>query len=268
MADSAVSQAEYDALVRRVNELNAKLDAVNAATARSKRLSLVMTILIAGSAVLGVWLLLSPFIQIYNNPEPYKAELKTAANEELFPALRDEFKAIMEKSAPALKDVAINAYKENEEKLAGALDSESKILVANITKFGQEQYDARRTRIEHNVMTKLQEVAPELKSDKDTELIMKNLQRATDDAVTMALDKHFSNHIKSVVSIQESLQAFPVPDTVSSMSDAELREELTTSVMGYVQRILLPQVSEETRGFLNGANVPAAAATTPAVQNQ
>ncbi|CAN5448132.1 hypothetical protein BH09SUM1_BH09SUM1_06020 [soil metagenome] len=267
MADSSVSPADYENLNRRVNELNAKLDAVSAANASTKKLSLVMTILIAVAAIVGVYILLDPFIQIYKAPGPYQTAIIARAQAELLPTIQAQLQEVITKNAEPLSAIAWKEYKDHESEVVGALGEEGKAMASEVAKFGTDEYEKRRVRLESGIMERLKKEAPALASEEDSEKIMINLKKAVDEAVVMALNEHLTDHITSVSNISEAIQAFPVPEDVHSMSDEELREELTTSIMSYVQRMMVPQMTEGGQEVMNGMmSTPAEDATndTPA----
>lgn len=109
--------ADLDDLERRISDLGRKVDEASQANASAKTTARIITVLIAITAIIGVWMLISPFYEAYKNPEPYKRAITTELQENVGPQLQADIQSSLEKVAPEVGRLATAQFQARYEDL-------------------------------------------------------------------------------------------------------------------------------------------------------
>jgi predicted protein tyrosine phosphatase len=144
----------------------------------------------------------------------------------------------------------MDIYGKREQEVLAKGYNQVELFLNNMTEFGTEQFETRRSRIEGAVIDKLKDEIPELRDEEDAETIMANAAAAMNAAVERSLDTHFKVHIRAVNNIANNLIILDIPDDLEAMDDFELREELNNALGAYAGQALRQFLNPESREFL------------------
>jgi hypothetical protein len=249
-ADGSVSASDSQELSRRINELNAKLDAAVAANATSKNVLRVVGIAVAVSAIAGVYMILSPFVEAYKDRDKYQKVIMKELQESVLPELQAEGKLLIDKSVPKLQEVAIAKWQEREEQVLAAGYAEVEAFLETMQNFAENEIKTRRERVETVVTEKLKDAVPELRNEAEAEVILTNAAASINNAVEQIMVEQLGTHIKHVNNIANNLAVFPVPERYKAMDDLALREELTNALGAYATKAFRNFLNPETKEYL------------------
>ncbi|MBI1290788.1 hypothetical protein GC173_06035 [bacterium] len=249
-ADGPVSSGDQQDVSRRIDELNAKLDAAMAANATAKNVTRAVGILVAAAAVVGVYMILSPVYTAYQNRATFQDAMVKEIQATVVPAVEEEGKALLKEAIPMLQSVAMKKYQEREQEILAKSYNEVEAFLSEMHEFGANEFETRRVRIENSIIEKLKDEAPELRDQEEAEKIMANAAAAMNSAVERSLNTHFKVHIDSVNRIGNNLGVLEIPKEIEEMDDLALREELTNSLGVYATTALRHFLNPESREFL------------------
>ena len=249
-ADGPVSSGDQQDVARRIDELNAKLDAALAANATAKNVTRAVGVLVTASALVGVYMILSPVKAAYDN----RAEFQKAISEELtsrvIPAAEEEGKLLLKEAVPLLQKVAVEQYTKRENEILAKSYNQVELFLNNMTEFGTTEFETRRTRIEGAIIDKVKTEVPELNNQEDAERVIANAAAGINGAVERSLATHFKVHIDAVNRIANNLSILEIPQEMQDMDDLAIREELTNALGVNSTKALRHFLNEDSREFL------------------
>jgi len=265
---------ETDALARRIGELHAKLDATTATVGTTKNIARVLTVALIFSAVFGVYMLVSPFADAYNNPKPYKEALETDFRDRIRPTLEKEIKDSVQKTVPQVQQLISKKLTERYEEVTNALTMQTQVFLDEMKDFSEKELTSRIEKLNKSVHTRIVKEIPQLADEDIANLVVGNAQVAMERAVQRIVDEHLAVHMTTVSSIESELHSFPIPDHFKQMGNSQLSEELVSKMTIYSTNMLRSSLSANQKGFLqhlaSDPNAPATenapAATQPATE--
>jgi tetrahydromethanopterin S-methyltransferase subunit G len=249
-ADGPVSPGDAQEIARRIDQLNAKLDTALAANATAKNVTRVVGIVVAAAAVLGVWMIASPLIDAYKDIDKYQSIIQKDLQDNVVPVIEAEVKATLSKAVPALQAVAGETWSAREEEITSKAYNQVETFLTNMTEFGTNEFETRRTRIEAKLIDRLKDEVPELRDEEQAETILANASLAMNLAVERTMNTHFRVHLESVNNIANNLTIIDVPDDLEAMDDLDLRTELTNALGAYATQALRQFLNKDSREFL------------------
>lgn len=252
-----------DAVADRIARLNRKMDEAQAAHARSKTVGRIMTVLVVVAAFSGVYMLLSPFAEAYQNPEPYKKAFGEEFQSSILPKIQDEMGKNGKRIATEVKDEVVKKLESRKDEIFGAVDTEMRAFVTNLQEHGTKEFETRRAAIRSHIEKTLVADVPELKDPAKTEVIMANASAGMDAAVQRLMNKHLSQHMQHMLSIEQRINEFPVPDEVSKMTNDQLSQAMVDQMGTYAMLVFRSSLAPSTKETLKQIGEPAPAASTP-----
>lgn len=252
MAESnAPASGDMEAIAKRVEELNRRLDAANSAVAKQKTISIAMTFVIVIVAVIGVVMIFLPIKEAYDNQEAYATALQEVFSDRLQPELealvQDEELA---ETAQEVGDLVFQKLQERQDEAYGKVSAEVEDFVTVMQAWGENEYETRKNRMTEYIEVKLKEEVPVLEDPENQEEILANLHDALNNIVDKVMMEHLRPHIEHVNSIDRQLREYPIPDDILNMDDLELMDALTNELGVYAMEVLRNNLDPETRRAL------------------
>lgn len=254
MADSASKGGEsLDALAARIDRLNQKMDQAKSAAGTAKAVSIVVAIVIAAAAIIGILILLGPLRAAFNNPEPYREALLAEFQDSVRPAIEAEIKANSERILKEVGNSAQAAFQARQEELFIGVNDELRTFTENMQEWGVDQIQTRRQRVRDYIEKAVVAEVPELQDPDKTELILSNAAGAMDSVVTRIMDEYLSGHMALMANIETQIAQFPIPEEYQDMSEDELTQEMVNQLGIYAMSVFADTINPQTRDFLRAA---------------
>jgi len=241
---------DYDALERRLAELNGKLDAVAQANTGAKLTARLVTVVIVIAAVGGVYLLLRPAIDAYNNPKPYQDALAEEFKTRVFPEISTELQESVKTIGPEVRQLVIKRIESRYEDVVKVVDFEARELVTSLKDHTQTELSGSVTELEAGLKDRITKAVPEIADEANRETVIGNAAVGIENAVKRVVEETFERHITTLNQIELKLLEIPVPDSVKKMDDEELAMELQRALSEYAFAILQHSFSPETKQVL------------------
>lgn len=258
-ADAGSPIQGNDAVADRLAKLNRKMDEAQAAAARAKTVGRVMTVLVVVAAFTGVYLLLKPLADAYQNPEPYKKAFQEEFEASILPRLQEEMGKNGQRIALEVKDEVVKKVQARQEEIFGAVDTEMRAFVTNLQDHGTKEFETRQATIRKHIEETLLADVPELKDPEKADTIMANASAAMDGAVQRLMNQHLAQHMEHMLSIERRINEYPVPEDVARMSDDELSQAMVDSLGQYAMLIFRSSLAPSTKDALRQVAEPAPA---------
>lgn len=250
-ADAKASgSGDFEVLQRRLDELDAKFDAVSAANATNKTMSRIVAVVIVIAAVFGVYLIVSPFLKAWQDRESYVVAMETEFKERILPALQVEVEESMKSVGPEVTDLVVKRLQERQEDVVRAIDLESGILMNNLQTYLETTLADNVVEIEMEMKKRLNEMVPEMQDETKREEILAAAVGAVENAVNRSVEEHLGSHIESLVSIETQIHQVEVPTSIKEMSESELADEMNRALAEYAILILRQVLTPETKEML------------------
>ena len=245
------AEIEAGVVIDQTRRLNEKLAAMKAATRSVKRTGRLMAVLVAVVAIAGVYLLLSPLLSAYNNPEPHQNAFKIEVENQILPALQTESQTLLTSVGPdILQAIQQNASNRLPE-IATKLEQEGQALAEELSVAGKQRLLSRAEKMQIRLEKTLAKEIPQSADPEKAELILTNGQKAAQNALDRFLQTYLKDHINAVTNLQIRIEKFPVPKRIREMSDDELREYLTETLGAYATRQMRAAKSPQMKEFLH-----------------
>lgn len=242
--------ADLDDLERRISDLSRKVDEASRASASAKTTGRIITVLIAITAIIGVWMLVSPFYEAYKNPEPYKRAITAELTENVGPQISSHVQKSLEKVGPEVGRLAVDQFQARYEDLVKVLEAETLGLIENLRAFTETELSETVVNVEIEIQNSLATLVPELMDEDQREIILGNAMVAMEGAVKDIIDAKLSNHITLLSEIETKLLQFPIPTEISQRSNDELAADLNDLLGQYSVIALRRTLAPEQKAFL------------------
>lgn len=250
-ADGPASESkDLQTLEQRLEELNRKVDEVNSAQSSVKLTSRLVAVVIVIAAVIGVYMLISPFITAYKNKEVYTAAMGEQFNDRIIPVLEEELQATLQVAGPEVADLVWKRLESRQEDIVKAIDLESGAFVQEVQAHLEDSLADNVVEVELYIRARLNEMVPELSDPDVRDVVLANGIGAVEAAVRMAVTDRLEGHIQTLGDIETEMLAFEVPETLDQMSDMELSEELNRALAEYAVLVLRRSFSPGTKEML------------------
>ncbi len=236
----AASGAGNTDIAHELERLETKLAEAERAAAGVKSVSRGMTIVLV-IVILGlVWLLLSPMVGLFRDPEPLQAELAKALETRIAPQVADEAKLFAREVLPDLQTKAAAVADSRRAEILATIETEYMLLFTNLQdristmvveyseEMAQEQYDrlvAAFPEIEE--LDKFTD--PSRPDTKKSELIIGSLEPVSHRLAA----EFFESHFEGLARLEIEFNRFEVPAEVEVMSDAELQDYASRLAVEY-----------------------------------
>ena len=254
-ADTPASGSGDQAAVEaRLDELNRKLEQVNAANSSAKVTSRLIAVVIVIVAVFGVYLLVQPFISAFRDEErkqEYMTALQSELEERVLPLVQEEARASLKTAGPEVADLVWKRVKEREEDVVKAVDLEAGLFVENLQAFTEQALADAVVNVQLHIEQTLADKYPELTDEETRTLVLGNATNAVESAVQRTVDERLGDHLQKLSVIETKLAQFPIPDPVAQMSDTELSEEMNRALAEYAILTLSQTLSPEAKDTLS-----------------
>jgi len=245
------AEMEVGAVGDQARRLNEKLAAMKAASRTVKRTGRLMAVLVAVVAIGGVYMLLSPLLSAYNNPEPYQSAFRTEVEKQVLPALITESQTLLKTVGPDILQAIQQKASRRLPEITTKLEQEGRALVQELSAEAKQRLSGRSEKILSRLEKRLAEEIPQAADPKTAELILTNGHKAAQSALDRFLQTYLKDHLNSVTNLQSRIEKFPVPKHIQEMSDDQLREYLTETMGAYATRQMRAAQSPQMKEFLH-----------------
>jgi hypothetical protein len=248
-----MSQEDVQAMesaLKRVKDLNRRLAEVNAAVKQSKLISLILTLLLVVAAIGGVYNLLRPFISAYQNPKPYQDAFLTELQTNVMPEVQRQMQEVLSTTGRDVLKLSVDRFLERREDLQRAVEAETALLMADLGEFAEKTLADQVVNFEVKVTETFARIAPQLNDPEKRDVIIGNASVALEAAVRRIVNDRLSDHINSLLHIEQMLLDYPVPEELKAMSDTELQQKLLDDLSAYAIATLKRTIGPETKQFL------------------
>ncbi|MCB2156678.1 hypothetical protein KQI84_17515 [bacterium] len=232
-----------DALQKQLERIDAKIDQMEQASARSKIISRLMTVLIALTAIIMVLLLVKPILQgtlSKEGREPYRAEFERTFKEQIQPMVQDEAKQLAKEVLPVYQEAAMKASETKLPKAISTFESEWQILYGDLQTDLQDRIQVAQEDIVEHQHKRLLEEFPDLKDEAKTEVVLGNLADASSRVSDRIITELFTSHYRAIDRLELNFNSIEVPDHIHSMNDDELGNHVKDLVAEMVALKLHP----------------------------
>lgn len=248
-----MSQEDVQAMesaLKRVKDLNRRLAEVNSAVKQSKLISLILTLLLVVAAIGGVYNLLRPFISAYQEPKPYQDAFLAELQTNVMPEVQKQVQEVLSTTGRDVLKLSADRFMERREDLQKAVEAETALLMADLGEFAETTLADQVVNFEVKVTETFAKVAPQLNDPEKRDVIIGNAAVALEAAVRRIVNDRLSDHINSILNIEQMLVDYPVPEGLKAMSDTELQDKLLDDLSVYAVATLKRTFGPETKQFL------------------
>jgi len=232
--------------------LSQKLDLLQKETRSTKKVTRIMVILVVISALVGIYMIVSPLLSAYRNPEPYQQALLGEFEKRILPEMQKETEAMIRAAGPDIWEDVKKNVNERRPELAAKVGEEWTILMDDLQSKIQERFINKGEEFTELLQERLKQEVPLAADQEKSELIMANTYKATENAVSRVLEEHFSSHVDTVTRIQTRIAKFPVPEELKEKNEEQLSDLLILRISDFLSQTIQMSMSPEMEKFVLG----------------
>ncbi len=249
MSDSSSPDAQ--GVEQRLETINKKMDEAQSANSSAKNAGRIVTIVVVIAALIGMYLMLSPFYKAYQEKDKYVAAIQTELTERVQPEAQRQITESVQELAPKVWKESLSRAQGRQEDLMAAVDSELSVLMINLQEFTTEELADSTTEVELHLKKRLGDSFPNLQDEAKREVVLGNASTALEGAAKQVVEEELQSHIDSLSNIETMLIQFPIPDSLEQMSDEELSSEMQRALSNYAIIVLRETMDPRTKEVLS-----------------
>lgn len=220
MAPDSGAGGDVDARIRRLEE---KFDQLQAAQGSLKSTGRFMTVIFAVVVLFCGWRMVSPLVDIAQNPKPFADTLAKDIQATVFPRLQAEGEALVKEDLLPFAEKELKAHVEKRiPELQAKLESEGALLVSDMTTLLESKVKERAINFQDRYLEIFRNRFPDMADEQKAAKIMANLQLALDNVGERILNDYLKEHRDAVNRMALSFDKLPVPNGVKAMTNTEL----------------------------------------------
>jgi hypothetical protein len=220
MAPDSGAGGDVDARIRRLEE---KFDQLQAAQGSLKSTGRIMTVILVIVVLFCGYRLVTPLIDIAQNPKGLMDKLSADIQASVFPRLQAEGEALVKEDLLPFAEKELKAHIEKRiPELQAKLESEGTLLVADMTTLLETKVKERAINFQERYLEVFENRFPDLADEQKAATIMANLQLALDNVGERILSDYLREHREAIGRMAGSFDKLPVPNSIKAMTNTEL----------------------------------------------
>lgn len=227
MADAGTKETDLGA---KLEAIERKMEEVDAAASRAKMTGRIMTVVIAVVAIALVLMLIKPFVDAYNNPEPYKQELQAGLQERIVPRIESEAKIFANDLRPILEDALEKSEQNYLPEVVDTLETQGQLLIEELSVDVNAKMEQFQMEYQMELRDMVYNAFPELQDEENTEEMIERLNVVAQRVIDRITRDLFKQHYEALLALEENFNSIEVPEEMRQMSPEELDEHISTLV--------------------------------------